>query len=89
MVESVVEFISVVALSRMIDYMCRPAFLTTPLPTAANKARISGRGMKRCTVGGNRTPNLRIWNPLLYQLSYDRNAGDNSTAEIKIVDLEA
>src|SRR4051812_29300686 len=24
------------------------------------------------TVGGNRTPNLRIWNPLLYQLSYDR-----------------
>ncbi|MEY4701276.1 MAG: hypothetical protein RL326_1463, partial [Pseudomonadota bacterium] len=25
-----------------------------------------------CTVGGNRTPNLRIWNPLLYQLSYDR-----------------
>ena len=28
-----------------------------------------------CTVGGNRTPNLRIWNPLLYQLSYDRKCG--------------
>jgi hypothetical protein len=31
------------------------------------------------TVGGNRTPNLRIWNPLLYQLSYDRKCRKDST----------
>jgi hypothetical protein len=38
----------------------------------ANPGRAKFASGLDCTVGGNRTPNLRIWNPLLYQLSYDR-----------------
>ena len=33
------------------------------------------------TPGGDRTHDLRIWNPLLYQLSYRRNALQNALNE--------
>ena len=35
------------------------------------------------TPGGNRTRNLRIWNPLLYQLSYRRSAADGEHPSAK------
>lgn len=51
-------------------------------PPRTRRRRLREERERIGTPGGNRTPNQRIWNPLLYQLSYGRTDERPSLAQL-------